>query len=62
MAPVVVFGAYIGTSATTRNTDLKASRMFSSVILISLVSNPMIRLMQVMPNFAAALGCFKRCK
>lgn len=34
--------------------------MFSSVILISLVSNPLIRLLQIIPNMGAGLGCFQR--
>lgn len=59
LAPVVVFGAYIGATEAA-NQDLDASRLFSSLILISLVATPLIRLLQIIPSFGAARGCASR--
>lgn len=63
LAPVAVFGAYIGYSGNmsqqTENT-FDTSKMFSSLILIALVANPLIHVFQIIPNLGAAVGCAKR--
>ncbi|KAK3313259.1 putative ATP-binding cassette transporter [Apodospora peruviana] len=58
LAPVVVFGAYIGTTGENGNYD--TARMFSSLILISLLANPLIQVFQVIPMLGTAVGCAKR--
>ncbi|KAK8041682.1 hypothetical protein PG993_006205 [Apiospora rasikravindrae] len=58
LAPVVVFGAYIGT--TLQNNDFDAARMFSSLVLITLISAPLIRLLQIIPSFGSAFACAGR--
>ncbi|KAI3332296.1 putative ATP-binding cassette transporter [Xylariaceae sp. AK1471] len=59
LAPVVVFGAYIGATAS-QHQDLNASRLFGSLILINLVANPLVVLLQSFTQFGAALGCYAR--
>ncbi|KAI1128256.1 putative ATP-binding cassette transporter [Nemania abortiva] len=59
LAPVIVFGAYIGATAS-QHQDLDSSRLFSSLILINLVANPLVFLLQTFPQFGAALGCCAR--
>lgn len=54
LAPVAVFGAYIGATGSTADFDV--SKMFSSLILITLVASPLILLLQVITNLGAALG------
>jgi ATP-binding cassette subfamily C (CFTR/MRP) protein 1 len=59
LAPVIAFGAYIG-AARAVHEDFNASRMFASLILINLLASPLIRLLQIIPSFGAAIGCFTR--
>ncbi|KAF7940314.1 uncharacterized protein EAE98_000441 [Botrytis deweyae] len=59
LAPVVAFGTYIGSIRAT-NGDFNASRLFGSLILINLLASPLIRILQILPHFGAALGCFSR--
>jgi ABC-type multidrug transport system fused ATPase/permease subunit len=59
LAPVVAFGAYIGAANATFQ-EFDASRMFASLILINLLASPLIRLLQIIPSFGAAMGCFTR--
>ncbi|KAF7861880.1 hypothetical protein EAF04_007762 [Stromatinia cepivora] len=59
LAPVVAFGAYLGSARATSG-DLNASRLFGSLILINLLASPLIRILQILPHFGAALGCFSR--
>ncbi|KAK8090448.1 hypothetical protein PG997_005409 [Apiospora hydei] len=58
LAPVVVFGAYIGT--TLQNNAFDAAKMFSSLVLITLISAPLIRLLQIIPSFGSAFACAGR--
>lgn len=55
---MLVFGAYIGATGSTGAFD--ASTLFSSLILISLLASPLIRLLQIIPSFGAALGSLER--
>ncbi|KAJ2985210.1 hypothetical protein NUW58_g5655 [Xylaria curta] len=59
LSPVVVFGAYIGATAS-QNRDLDSSRLFSSLILINLVANPLVFLLQTFTQIGAAVGCCAR--
>ncbi|KAF5876101.1 putative abc multidrug protein [Botrytis fragariae] len=59
LAPVVAFGTYIGSTRAT-NGDFNASRLFGSLILINLLASPLIRILQILPHFGAAFGCFSR--
>ncbi|KAI0205035.1 putative ATP-binding cassette transporter [Astrocystis sublimbata] len=59
LSPVVVFGAYIGATAS-QNQDLNSSRLFSSLILINLVANPLVFLLQTFAQIGAAIGCCSR--
>jgi len=59
LAPVIVFAAYIGATAS-QHQDLDANRLFSSLILINLMANPLVLLLQVFTQVGAALGCYGR--
>ncbi|QGA20124.1 hypothetical protein EYB26_007825 [Talaromyces marneffei] len=59
LSPVFVFGAYIGTMLSYQQ-NLDPSRLFSSLILISLLATPLIRILQMLPSLGAAKGCFER--
>ncbi|KAI0187341.1 putative ATP-binding cassette transporter [Xylaria flabelliformis] len=59
LSPVVVFGAYIGATAS-QHRDLDSSRLFSSLILINLVANPLVFLLQTFAQIGAAIGCCSR--
>ncbi|KAF2973471.1 hypothetical protein GQX73_g11 [Xylaria multiplex] len=59
LSPVVVFGAYIG-ATTSQNRSLDSSRLFSSLILINLVANPLVILLQTFSQLGAAIGCCAR--
>ncbi|KAI0404995.1 putative ATP-binding cassette transporter [Xylaria palmicola] len=59
LSPVVVFGAYIG-ATSSQNRDLDPSRLFSSLILISLAANPLVYVLQTFSQIGAALGCCAR--
>ncbi|KAI9650765.1 hypothetical protein NHQ30_000792 [Ciborinia camelliae] len=59
LAPIVAFGTYLGSTRATSG-DFNASRLFGSLILINLLASPLIRILQILPHFGAALGCFAR--
>lgn len=59
LSPVLVFGAYIGTTLSSKQ-NLDPTRLFSSLILISLLATPLIRILQMLPSMGAARGCFER--
>ncbi|KAI8630570.1 putative ATP-binding cassette transporter [Xylariaceae sp. FL1651] len=59
LSPVVVFGVYIG-ATVSQHQELDSGRLFSSLILINLVANPLVILLQLFPTFGAALGCNSR--
>lgn len=61
LSPVLVFGTYIGVTMTS-NGDLDASRLFTSLILINLLASPLIHILQLLPSFGAAKGCFARLR
>lgn len=57
----MAFGAYLGSTQATSG-DFNASRLFGSLILINLLASPLIRILQLLPHFGAALGCLSRVK
>ncbi|KAI0506235.1 putative ATP-binding cassette transporter [Xylaria bambusicola] len=59
LSPVVVFGTYIGATAA-QSRSLDPNRLFSSLILINLVANPLVVLLQTFSHIGAAIGCFTR--
>ncbi|KAI0536463.1 putative ATP-binding cassette transporter [Xylaria digitata] len=59
LSPVAVFGVYIGATAS-QNRSLDPSRLFSSLILINLVANPLVMLLQTFSQIGAAIGCCTR--
>ncbi|KAF7186796.1 ABC multidrug transporter B [Pseudocercospora fuligena] len=56
LAPIVTFGAYVGMHGAA----FDAARLFGSLVLISLLASPLVRVFQILPHFAAALGCIAR--
>jgi ABC-type bacteriocin/lantibiotic exporter with double-glycine peptidase domain len=54
----LVFAVYIGVSRSEESFD--ATKIFTSLTLISLLANPLIHVFQALPTFGAAHGCFKR--
>ncbi|KAF2277337.1 putative ATP-binding cassette transporter [Westerdykella ornata] len=59
LSPVLVFGAYIG-STQAQHGDLNVTRLFTSLILITLLASPLIHILQVITTMGAAKGCFDR--
>ncbi|KAI0109014.1 putative ATP-binding cassette transporter [Nemania sp. FL0031] len=59
LAPVLVFGAYVGVTESQQQ-DIDAAKLFGSLILISLVSSPLIYVLQYIPSLGAMLGCYGR--
>lgn len=58
LSPLLVFAAYIGVNGG--NGKLDTATMFSSLILIALLSTPLIHLFQAFPALGGAQGCFRR--
>jgi ATP-binding cassette, subfamily C (CFTR/MRP), member 1 len=59
LSPVIGFGAYIGVHSGNSQT-LDIPKMFTSLVIINLLSSPIIHLTQALPSFGAAAGCFER--
>lgn len=59
LSPVVAFGAYIGLYQTDGQA-LDIAKMFTSLVIISLLASPIIHLVQAFPALGAATGCFQR--
>lgn len=59
LGPVIAFGMFIGISNASGN-KFDASTLFTSLILINIVSTPLNLIIQTIPTFGAALGCFTR--
>lgn len=56
---MLVVGTYIGLSIH-QDHYLDSTRLFTSLILISLLASPLVHLFQVLPVIGAARGCFSR--
>jgi len=57
MSPVILFGAYIGARG---GQDQDISVLFTSLILVTLLANPLIYILQTIPQIGASKGCFER--
>ncbi|KAF4629350.1 hypothetical protein G7Y89_g8798 [Cudoniella acicularis] len=58
--PFATFITYIVIERSRDTTTLSIAQAFTSLSLISLLSSPVSELVQTIPTFAAALGCFDR--
>lgn len=54
-----MFGTYIGTTLS-QHRNLDPARLFTSLILITLLASPLIHILQMFPSLGAAKGCFQR--
>jgi ATP-binding cassette subfamily C (CFTR/MRP) protein 1 len=59
LSPVIVFGVYAAI-VQAKSGSFDASTLFTSLILISLLASPLVRILQIVPSFGAAWGCFLR--
>lgn len=59
MSPFLVFATFIGISDSS-HAKLDTTKMFSSLVLISLLGVPLVRIFQSLPFLGSAHGCFKR--
>ncbi|KAK0651013.1 P-loop containing nucleoside triphosphate hydrolase protein [Cercophora newfieldiana] len=59
ISPLLVFGAYLGTNGLD-STVVDATRMFTSLVLVALLTSPLVHLFQVLPGLGAAYGCLNR--
>lgn len=58
MSPPLIFGVYIGTASS--GYDFGVSKIFTSLVIVTLLSSPLVRLFQVLPQLGGAYGCFQR--
>ena len=56
---MLVFAVFIGI-ARGDGAEFDISRLFTSLILISLLASPLVYLFQVVPSIGASIGCFER--
>jgi ABC-type bacteriocin/lantibiotic exporter with double-glycine peptidase domain len=59
LSPVLVFATFIAVSKRD-GSEFDISRLFTSLILISLLASPLIQLFQMLPSIGAAIGCLER--
>jgi ATP-binding cassette subfamily C (CFTR/MRP) protein 1 len=59
VTPVITFGVYI-LIARRNGEALDVSRAFTSLSIISLLTNPLATSLSSIPRFSAAMGCFER--
>ncbi|KFY90590.1 hypothetical protein V498_05885 [Pseudogymnoascus sp. VKM F-4517 (FW-2822)] len=59
LSPVLAVGTYISLSIH-QDDFLGTTRLFTTLILISLLASPLVHLFQVLPVIGAARGCFSR--
>lgn len=53
---MILFGSYIGVEGK----ELNISILFTSLILVTLLANPLIYILQLIPSIGASRGCFVR--
>ncbi|KAI1175807.1 canalicular multispecific organic anion transporter 1 [Nemania sp. FL0916] len=58
LSPPLIFGVYIGTAGS--DYSFRVSNVFTSLVIIALVSAPLVQLFQLLPNLGASYGCFQR--
>jgi ATP-binding cassette subfamily C (CFTR/MRP) protein 1 len=59
LSPVIVFGVYAAITQA-KSGSFNPSTLFTSLILISLLASPLVRILQIVPSFGAAWGWFLR--
>lgn len=57
-APVITFIVYAVLSEVKRSNSLSTTQAFTSLALLTLITNPAARLLTVIPQCASAMGCF----
>ncbi|PYH88753.1 hypothetical protein BO71DRAFT_435441 [Aspergillus ellipticus CBS 707.79] len=60
LAPYATFAIYAIISVVRNNQSLMASRAFTSLSLISLMTSPLLIFVQSVPSFTQSIGCFER--
>ncbi|RDW69795.1 hypothetical protein BP6252_08815 [Coleophoma cylindrospora] len=60
MAPAATFAVYAVQAYFSGADSLNTTQAFTSLALITLVSNPAAGLLQAVPNVAGSIGCFER--
>ncbi|MCJ1311333.1 hypothetical protein MMC25_005004 [Agyrium rufum] len=59
-APAATFAAYAVQAYAQGSSSLDATKAFTTLALIALVSYPVSRVLSAVPNTASSLGCFER--
>lgn len=58
LSPPLLFGVYVATASN--GYDFSVSKVFTSLVIVTLLSAPLVRLFQVVPQLGGAQGCFHR--
>lgn len=58
LSPPLLFGVYVATASDGYN--FSVSKVFTSLVIVTLLSAPLVRLFQVVPQLGGAHGCFDR--
>ncbi|KAJ4389666.1 hypothetical protein N0V93_007138 [Gnomoniopsis smithogilvyi] len=58
LSPPLLFGVYVATASD--GYDFSVSKVFTSLVIVTLLSAPLVRLFQVVPQLGGAHGCFHR--
>lgn len=58
LSPPLLFGVYVATASS--GYDFSVSKVFTSLVIVTLLSAPLVRLFQVVPQLGGAQGCFHR--
>ncbi|KAK7747380.1 hypothetical protein SLS53_001634 [Cytospora paraplurivora] len=54
----LIFGVYVSTASSGYN--FSVSKIFTSLVTVTLLSSPLVHLFQVLPQIGGAYGCFQR--
>lgn len=61
LSPPLILGVYVGIgTSSSEHEDFSVSKIFTSLVIIALLSSPLVQLFQVLPSLGAAHGCFQR--
>lgn len=61
LSPPLILGVYVGVGTSSGGQqDFSVSTIFTSLVIIALLSSPLVQLFQVLPSLGAAHGCFGR--
>ncbi|ERT02739.1 hypothetical protein HMPREF1624_01041 [Sporothrix schenckii ATCC 58251] len=61
LSPPLILGVYVGVGTSGGgHQDFSISTIFTSLVIIALLSSPLVQLFQVLPSLGAAHGCFGR--